>query len=307
MNLSKQIQEVLTYIDGIEIPTTLTSPQEQGRAFYEQFIPMAGNKEEVYLTKDQLLAIENHQIPLRIYRPNNQPVLPAIVYFHGGWFNAGSLETHDTPLRQIANQTQAIIISVDYRLAPEHPFPAGLQDCEAAVSWVIDQALFLGIQPNQIAIAGDSAGAALATTITRKLRHKISAQILIYPVTDNSLSSASWTTYKNGPILNLNGAIEAWQWYLPHHKDHSNPDAIPLFANDLEQLPPTFIAIADHDPLKDEAIVYAKKLQQQNNTVSIKTYEETTHGFFQMGVYFSQADVLIRDIANFLQTSNLSK
>ncbi|MDM1377542.1 alpha/beta hydrolase [Myroides marinus] len=299
MILSTQIKEVLAHIENIEIPDNTLSPQEQGRAFYEQFISLAGKKEEVYQIQEQTITTENNQIPIRIYRPNHEEQLPVIIYFHGGWFNAGSLNTHDTPLRQLANVTQTLIIAIDYALAPEHPFPKGVNDCELATRWIIDHASSLGINANKIFIAGNSAGGALATTITRKLRHKISAQILIYPVTDNKMTTSSWVTYQNGPILNLKGAIEAWQWYLPDTSDHTNIDAIPLLADDLEDLPPTFIAIAEHDPLKDEAYAYADKLKQFNTPVYTHYYEDTIHGFFQMGAFINAFKDLLKNISTF--------
>lgn len=302
MILSKQITEILTHIESIEISDSINSPQEQGRAYYEQFVSLAGEKEYIYQVQNQTITTENNQIPIRIYRPNNRESLPVIIYFHGGWFNAGSLNTHDTPLRQLANQTQALIIAVDYALAPEHPFPKGLNDCELVTQWIIDHTSSLGINPNKIIIAGDSAGGALATTVTRKLRHLITAQILIYPVTDNKLNTSSWTTYQNGPILNLKGAIEAWSWYLPNTDDLTNPDAVPLLANDLDNLPPTFIAIAEHDPLKDEASAFAEKLEQTNTEVYTHYYEDTIHGFFQMGAHFNQTSYLINDITTFLDS-----
>ncbi|MFD2557206.1 alpha/beta hydrolase [Sphingobacterium tabacisoli] len=301
MILSEQTKKALAYIQHIEVPTDL-NPWESGRAFYEKFIPLAGDKEAVFLVEEHTLLTNNQSIPVRIYRPDDHNDLPVIIYFHGGWFNAGNLETHDTPLRQLAKLSQSVIVSVAYRLAPEHPFPEGLDDCEFTVQWLIENASSLHVRPDQIIIAGDSAGGALAATITRKFRHKVAAQLLIYPVTDNTLSSASWTQFQNGPLLDLKGGIQAWEWYLQKEDDTCNPDAIPLLADDLEGLPPTFVAIAEYDPLKDEAVQYAEKLKASGVYVKLKLYRGTTHGFFQMGGVIDDAKSLMKDIVDFIES-----
>lgn len=306
MILVEQTQDALAYIQNIEVPTDL-NPWETGRAFYEKFIPLAGEKEAVFQIEAQTAVKEDHSVPLRVYRPNDNDQSPVIIYFHGGWFNAGSLETHDTPLRQLTNVAQSTIISVAYRLAPEHPFPAGLNDCELAVEWVIENASVLHIDPNKITIAGDSAGGALAATVTRKFRKKVSAQLLIYPVTDNTLNTPSWIEFQNGPLLDLKGGIQAWDWYLQKTDDRNNPDAIPLLADDLEELPPTFIAIAEYDPLKDEAIQYAEKLKAKGVSIALKLYEGTTHGFFQMGGFIKDTKTLMQDLVDFTNTNGTSK
>lgn len=303
MKLSEQVEKVLKKIENIEVPGTET-PWEAGRVFYEKFIPLAGKKEVVFQILEKELINEGRLIKLRMYRPNNGGKSPFIIYFHGGWFNAGNLETHDTPLRQLANLSHTVIIAIDYRLAPEHPFPAGLEDCEFAVKWIIKNAAFLDLDPNKITIAGDSAGAALAATITRKFREIVNAQLLIYPVTDNSLNTSSWRAFKDGPLLNFKQAVEAWNWYLPESADQNNPDAVPLLAEDLKNLPPTFVAVADYDPLKDEGILYAEKLKANDLEVELKLYEGTTHGFFQMGGFISDTKVLMQDIVQFIKIQN---
>jgi len=303
MKLSEKVESELAYIQNIEVDETL-KPWEAGRVFYEKFIPLAGEKETVFKISEKELMNEGHSVKLRIYRPNNGGKSPVIIYFHGGWFNAGNLETHDTPLRQLANLSQTVIIAVDYRLAPEYPFPAGINDCECAVKWIIENASLLHLNPNKITIAGDSAGAALATTMARKFRELISAQILIYPVTDNSLKTSSWSEFQNGPLLDLKGGIQAWKWYLPNSEDQNNPDAVPILAEDLKNLPPTFIAVAEYDPLKDEGILYAEKLKANDIDVNFKLYKGTTHGFFQMDGFIDDSKILMQDLTKFIKTQN---
>lgn len=303
MKLSEQVEKLLAYIQKIEIPETL-SPWEAGRSFYEKFIPLAGEKETVFQIIEKELNNEGHPVRLRIYKPNNEDKLPVIIYFHGGWFNAGNFDTHDAPLRQLANSSQTVVIAVDYRLAPEHPFPAGLEDCGFAVKWIIENASFLNLNSNKITIAGDSAGGALAATMTREFREIVNAQLLIYPVTDNSLKTASWNEFENGPLLDLKGGIQAWDWYLSRSEDRDNPDAVPLLANDLAKIPSTFVAIAEYDPLKDEGILYSEKLKANGVSVQMNLYKGTTHGFFQMGGFIDDTKVLMQDMAEFVKTQN---
>lgn len=303
MNLSKQVKSALDYIDSINV-SEITDPLEAGRAFYEKFIPMAGEEEAVF-------KIENHQIPslghtinVRIYRPGNDAKLPVVIYFHGGWFNAGSIESHDRPLRKLANLSGALIVSVDYRLAPEHPFPGGLNDGYTALSWVIDNAKSIGIDLNRLALAGDSSGGALAAAITKlsvkNNLHKVLCQALIYPVTDASLSTESWQEFKDGPILNYEGAVDAWNLYLPNNEDKKNPDASPIYADDLFGIPSTFIILAEYDPLKDETILYAEKLKNSGVKVKQSLYKGMVHGFFQMGGIIEDGNRAIEETANFL-------
>ncbi|WP_121967126.1 alpha/beta hydrolase [Myroides sp. N17-2] len=300
MVLSEQVNKVLAYIQSIEIEENLTQWQA-GRAFYEKFSPLAGSKEGVYLVKEHSIKYDAIDILLRVYQPYEGNMLPIIIYFHGGWFNAGSLETHDIPLRKWSNQAQSTIIAVDYRLAPEYPFPFGLNDCMFAVEWIIDNAKELNIDLNKIVIMGDSAGGALATAVTRKFRDKVIGQVLIYPVTDNSLNTDSWREYQDGPLLDLKGGAQAWEWYLQNDGDKTNPDAVPILANDLSALPPTLVTVAEYDPLRDEAIHYVEKMKHYDVDVELKLYKGTIHGFFQMGGFIEQTQVLMEDVVSFLK------
>lgn len=299
MKLTEGIQKALHYIQHIEVENQ-ASAWDTGRAFYEKFTALSGPEEPVYQIEDKIIPGKEQAIKLRIYRPNDAEELPALLYFHGGWFNAGSLETHDKPLRQLSNCAQAIIISVDYRLAPENPFPAGLEDAEAAVTYILANSKALGINPERISLAGDSAGAALVATLTRKFSANIASQLLIYPVTDNSLNTTSWDMFKEGPLITLESGIQAWNWYLPNQADHNNVDAIPLLAEDLDSLPPSFIAVAQYDPLRDEALHYADKLESKGVKVERKVYLGMTHGFFHMGGFVPETATLTQDLANFI-------
>lgn len=303
MNLSKQVQSALEYIDSINV-SEIKDPLEAARAFYEKFAPMAGEQEPVF-------EIENHQIPslddtinIRIYRPKNETKLPAVLYFHGGWFNAGSIDSHDRPLRKLANLSGAVIVSVEYRLAPEYPFPTGLNDGSNALKWVIENAASLGIDLSRLALAGDSAGGTLAAAITRlsvkNKDYKVLCQALIYPATDASLATASWQEFKDGPVLNYDGAVAAWDLYLGDNEDRKNPDVSPLCADFLFEIPSTLIILAEYDPLKDEAVLYAEKLKNSDVAVKVSLYKGMIHGFFQMGGIIDDGNKAIEETADFL-------
>jgi len=301
-----QVEAALTFIGTIDV-SAYPEGIEAGREFYKRFIPMAGTAENVYLVEDRLISSlqDKAEIGIRIYRPSAEENLPAVVYFHGGWFTAGGLDTHDRPLRSLANLSAAVIISVDYRLAPEFPFPYGPNDCYEALLWIAANAAELGIDINRIALAGDSAGGALAAVVSRRTvienGPKIAGQVLIYPVTDSSLGTASWKEFAEGPNLTLQGAENAWNSYTPNATDSIQPDAAPLFADDLSGLPPTHIIMAEYDPLRDEAALYARKLKAAGVILTETTYNGMVHGFFQMGGMIDQGNEAIKEVAGVLR------
>ncbi|HXJ02232.1 MAG TPA: alpha/beta hydrolase [Micropepsaceae bacterium] len=227
-------------------------------------------------------------IPLRIYTPvaAGGEALPAIVYFHGGGFVLGDRDCYDGLCRALANESGSRVISVDYRLAPEHPFPAGVEDCFAATKWVEENAPDLGVDPNRLAVAGDSAGGNLAAVVCllakeNKTKPAIAFQLLIYPVTRVE-TGASTRPFGTGYLLE-NRTIDWFRdHYLPKGTDLSDPRLSPLEAKDVSGLPPAYIVTAGFDPLHDEAIAYAEKLKEAGVKVSQVDYPTMIHGFFSM-------------------------
>lgn len=308
MQLSEQVKTALDYIQSIEV-STIEDKIAAGRSFYEKFIPMAGVEEAIFKVEQLEILSFDQKINLRIYRPSAEEELPVIIYFHGGWFNAGSLATHDRPLRKLSNLSRAIIVAVDYRLAPEFPFPTGLNDGYNALEWVVENAKTLGADLNRLAISGDSAGAALATAVTTRAiknnLNKIVCQALIYPVTDAALQTPSWQEFKEGPVLNYEGAVEAWDLYLPL-TERENPAASPLRETALSGMPATLIILAEYDPLRDEGALYAEKLKNSGVQVQQSLYKGMIHGFFQMGGIIEEGNLAIEETAHFL-TQNFNK
>lgn len=294
MEILPQVQEALTFIKSAKA-IDIEDKVQASRVSYERLNPLAGEKETVFAVENNVIEFPDRKINIRIYRPNDKKDLPAVVYFHGGGFFKGSLETHDRPLRQLANLSGVIVISVDYRLAPEYPFPNGLNDCIDVTEWIMNQATALGINNQRIAVAGDSAGGALATAVAGKL-NKIVCQVLIYPVTDSSFNTPSWAAFAEGPVVTLQSAIELWEYYT---EDKIN--AAPIYNNDLYGMPDAFIITAEYDPLQDEAAAYAKKLRDANVEVTEKVYPKMIHGFFQMGGVIDEGRQAIASIAGYIR------
>lgn len=226
---------------------------------------------------------ENH-IPVRIYIPQGDGIFPAIAFFHGGGFSLMGLDTHDEICRQLCAGTVAVVMSVDYALAPENPYPAGINDCVNATKWFIHNAhRYKGDGP-KMAIAGDSAGGYMAIATAQKLKQEgihLQAQVVVYPVTDHySSGHSSWEENKEGYILSAD--MMKWFWDNFITDPEKFDEASPLRTKDLEGLAPAFIATANYDPLRDEGKSYAEKLKTAGVAVAYENYENV-HGFYGTG------------------------
>jgi acetyl esterase len=227
-------------------------------------------------------------IPVRIYWPPAvDESLPIVVFYHGGGFCLGDLETHDPVARSHALGAEAIVVSVDYRLAPEHPFPAGVNDCWAALRWVADNAGELGGDPNRIAVAGDSAGGNLAAVMAHLARDNggpaLVFQLLWYPTVTADLSLPSHTENAFAPILDRDVIDAFLSWYLPD-LDITDPTVLPVTlapanAADLSGLPPAFIGTAEHDPLRDDGARYAELLNASGVPAELSNEPTLVHGY----------------------------
>lgn len=231
----------------------------------------------------RMARVENRRadgIPVRIYVPllHRDPA-PALVYYHGGGFALGSLDSHDTTCRILAEDGHCIVVAVDYRLAPEHKFPAAVEDAIAAFRWVRANADKLGIDPNKVAVGGDSAGGNLAAVVAAQTREP-AFQLLIYPATDFTMSSPSIRQMGRGFFLEHDTMVWFREHYLRSESDRRDPRASPLFAERVEGLAPAFVATAGFDPLRDEGEAYANKLRDAGVPVTYRCYRSLFHGFF---------------------------
>ncbi|MDW3652816.1 MAG: alpha/beta hydrolase [Bacteroidia bacterium] len=253
---------------------------------------------------EQISVRDGEEISVRVYRPSNQQNLPLIVFYHGGGFVLRSIESHDLVCRRISRDNQAVVVSVGYRLAPEHKFPIPHQDCYDATLWAVKHAEQLGANPDELIVMGDSAGGNLATIVSILARDlggpSIKKQVLIYPSADARLNHPSIDTYGRGYFLTR----PLMQWFVDHYKskeeDILNPLMSPLLTEDLSNLPPTFLCTAALDPLKDEGAAYAKRLQEAGNQLEFKEYPNVIHGFFNMPKVSKESLEAHRDVQNFL-------
>jgi acetyl esterase len=238
---------------------------------------------------------------IRIYSPKRTAGGSAIVFYHGGGWVLGSLDSHDGLCRRLANVCLATVISVDYRLAPEHRFPAAIDDCDAATRWVFANARELTIDAAKIAVCGDSAGGNLAAAVTLRLRksHKIAAQALLYPITDFSYDRPSYRENAEGYFLTRGTMEWFWNHYLARPEDGAAIDALPLRA-DLKGLPPAYVMTAGYDPLRDEGRAYAQKLIEAGVNTTFVEYPGMVHGFLRRVDRFPRATPAIEDVGRFL-------
>lgn len=301
MEFTSPITQILNHLEKIQ-SFNAQNPSDDTRKYLETMtLQLSGKKEAVTMIEEIRVPVENHLVPVRIYRPKGKgsPKSPAIIYIHGGWFIAGGFETHDAVVRKLANKTGSAVIFVDYRLAPEHPFPAGLNDCIDTTKWVIENAESLGIDPDQIGITGDSAGGALAAGISTEIGDLLKFQILIYPAADNKLNTKSWKTYETGPVLNKEGGIQAWKWYHPEGENTPNPLAVPILIKDFKNTPPTLFLIAEHDALRDEGLELAQRMKEAGILVQTSFYKDMVHGFMHMGETLNEVQLAVNEMAVF--------
>jgi acetyl esterase len=232
-------------------------------------------------------------IALRLYTPvaAGGEALPALVFFHGGAFRNGNFETYETTCRFLAGEAGCRVVAVDYRRAPEHPFPAAVEDAIAAVAWVEANAATLGIDPNRIAVGGDSAGANLAAVVTHHAaagEPHITLQMLLFPVTEFGSATASMTAYGEGFNLDRDGLEYCYGLYVPKEQ-WRDPRVSPLLAEKFDGLPPAFVMLAECDPLHDEGLAYAEKLRAAGVAVELIDWPGAIHDFVLYQAVLPQA------------------
>ncbi|MDB5985584.1 MAG: alpha/beta hydrolase [Nevskia sp.] len=245
-------------------------------------------------------------IPARLYRPPGLAApAPLLLYFHGGGYALGSLASHDAPCRWLALNAGCVVIAVDYRLAPEHPFPAGVDDALAAFRAVVARAAEFGIDTTRIAVGGDSAGGNLATVVAQQVRGEALQpcfQLLIYPTTDATLSSPSINIFASGFLLERASMVWFVNTYLPAHQDRRDPRCSPLFG-EVQGLPPALLMTAGFDPLRDEGEAYAAKLSAAGVSVDLRRYDSLVHGFLNMTGGVRAAASAVQDAAAALRAA----
>jgi acetyl esterase len=286
--LHPQVKMLLDGMAAAGGPAFDTLPATEARALYNEFASLEPG-EEVTRVDDRLVPGEVVDVPVRVYTPAGAVgAEPAgvLLWIHGGGWVVGNLETADATCRQLANRSGAVVVSVDYRLAPEHTAPAALEDCLAALTWTVENDELLGVTAAKVAVGGDSAGGNLAAVLCQRVRDdfgpQIDFQLLVYPVTDCTLGHRSMEENAEGYFLTK----AAMEWfvghYLPDDVDPKDPTVSPLYADRFEGLPPAMVITAEFDPLRDEGEAYALRMQDAGVAVQAERYAGQIHGFFGM-------------------------
>ena len=302
--LHPQAKALLKLIEERGVPPTHTlSPPEARRLYLERRHFTQPPAPQVAELRSLTAHGPHGAIPLRLYRPmkpgagGSADALPVLVYFHGGGWVIGDLDTHDTLCRELANGAGIAVIAVDYRLGPEHRFPAAVDDCIAATRWVHAQAAELGLDANRIAVGGDSGGGNLAAVVALTLRGdaglKLAFQLLIYPATDMRRGAPSHTHNGQGYLLTR----ETMDYFHDHYITDPALDldwrASPLLHPDLAGLPPALVLTAGYDPLRDEGLQYANALTDAGNRSTHVCFERQFHGFILMGRVLDEANAAV--------------
>lgn len=282
MPVDPQIQALLE--KGTGVPATHTLPVDVARAQYEARIALMAPAAEIGGVGEQTIDGPGGPLRLRIYTPRGTGPFPLLVFFHGSGFVLCSLDTHDGMCRNLCAGAGCVVVSVDYRLAPEHKFPAGPEDCLHATRWAAMHAEALGVDPRRIALGGDSAGANMAAVTAIRVRDEggpsLCGQLLLYPVTDyHTPGTPSYAQNAEGYGLTRETMKWFWAHYLKDASEGAHPHASPLRAPDLSRLPPALVITAEYDPLRDEGEFYAAKLRAAGISAALTRYDGVNHGF----------------------------
>jgi acetyl esterase len=280
------------------------SIEERRGAFRNEARALRGDIPAEVTTREFVLPLEGRDLSARLYIPAGDENHGLVVYFHGGGFVVGDLETHDWLCHRLAYDTNMRFLSIDYRLAPEHPFPAALDDAVDTLHYVSDHLSEFASNECRLIAMGDSAGANLVTVASRLLRdHEfdLAAQVLIYPTLGPELVTDSAHRYATGFFLNLDYLRYDYRQYLGEFGDHTDPRVTPLLCNDLDGVAPAIVVVAECDPLRDEGVAYAGLLGHFRVPVEILEAEGMVHGFLEMGGVIPEALAIVDDLAEHLQ------
>jgi acetyl esterase len=301
MTVHPQVKALLERVARSPLPPYHTVPAFVARRIYRDTrAALAPKAPEV---SDVKLLVLDNRIAVRVYRPSSD-VLPALVFFHGGGWTIGDLDTHDVLCRQLAAGARCAVFSVDYRLAPEHPFPAAVDDAVAATKYLLSNPGPLKIDASRIAVGGDSAGGNLAAVVALELKkHDLAFQLLIYPATDQRCEFDSHSRNGEGYLLTREGIAFFRAGYLPDPKDWTDWRASPLLAADHRGVAPAYVLTAGFDPLLDEGRAYAEKLSAAGVAVEYREYADMVHGFILFGGALDTANAAVAECCTRLRAA----
>jgi acetyl esterase len=308
MPVDAQVQMILDQLEAAGGPALDEQTVEEARELIKMLALVDGDPEPVDDVSARDLPGPAQAIPVRIYRPAGagEGARPVLVWFHGGGWVIGDLDTADRTARKLANRSGAVVVSVDYRLAPEHPAPAAVEDCWSATQWVAANAAEIGADPSRIAVGGDSAGGNLAALISTmavaaglRLRH----QLLVYPAVDLTMSHPSIEENGEGYLLTKDAMVWFINHYLGDAVDPKHPSVSPLYIDDLSRVAPATIYTAEYDPLRDEGEAYGARLADAGVDVEVRRFDGMIHGFFGLGSVVDAANTAVDAAGERLRSS----
>jgi acetyl esterase len=281
-----EVQALLEEREARGIPPVHALSVDGAREHLESLYEPPDDPEPVGAVREYTIPGPDEDIPIRIYTPDGDGPFPVLVYFHGGGWVIGTLDTHDATCRALTNAADCVIVSVGYRRAPEHPFPAAVEDCYAATRWVAENLDVVQGNSDSLAVGGDSAGGTLAAAVTQAIRDyggpELAHQLLVYPPTNHSFSTGSYTQNAEGYALTRADMEWFWDHYLEGRFDGQHPYASPLQARSVAGLPSATVVTCGFDPLRDEGITYADRLAEAGVSVTHRNYDEMVHGFLNL-------------------------
>lgn len=287
------VRRFLELYESLDVPSYDELSPQRARETFDEF--QIGGEPIIDLESIEDRTIDGHdgELPIRVYDSvdvdedvDGDAGRPIVLYFHGGGWVLGSIETHDDTCRKLAVETGYPVVGVDYALAPEHPFPAGLLDCYSALEWAAETAEELGADSDRLVLAGDSAGGSLAAGTALLARDRggpdVAYQVLVYPVTGDVTTTDAYVENSDGYVLSADDVTWFQEQYFESEVDLGNVYALPRRAHDLSGLPPATIVTAGFDPLRDDGVAYAERLEDAGVPVTYRNYDDVVHGFFGM-------------------------
>jgi len=286
MSLDPQAKQIIDATLALGLPPMEQMTPAQARDSMRSRTAALGPVEDVAGVADHRVPVDNGTIAVRCYTPAGPGPFPAHVFYHGGGWVIGDIETHDGICRSIANAAGCVVASVDYRLAPEHKYPVAVEDAFAALSWVAENGARIGADSSRLTVGEDSAAGNLAAAVALLSRDRggppLALQVLVYPVTQHGFETASYRELADGYLLTRNAMRWFWNHYLRRPEDGMEPLASPLLARSLHGLPPALVITAEYDPLRDEGEAYAARLREAGVPVTVTRYPGMIHGFLRM-------------------------